>query len=244
MYTVRDDAARDYLGTVRKVAAMGYQGIQTHFQVCDGEELRDLCAELGIAICGVHTALEKMQTDLDGVIAFNRALGCPDVTCPSLPREYHTGEGFRRAGKELDAIGRTLREAGLRLTYHNHAFEFQEFDGRRGYDILMAAADSANLAAEPDVYWMKFGGVDPVEYMRRLCGRIPLLHIKEMAAGEDRSMAEIGEGIIDWNAIFEAARECGVEWAIVEQDTCARPPLDSAMLSLDNLRRMGLASDA
>ncbi len=242
MYTVRDDAAKDYFGTVRKVAEMGYRGIQTHFQVCDAAELRELCAGLGIAICGVHTGLDRMQNDLDAVIAFNQALGCPDVTCPSLPEQYRSEDGFRRAGEELSAIGAALREAGIRLTYHNHAFEFEEFNGRRGYDILFEAADAENLKAEPDVYWMRYGGVDPVEYMRKLSGSIPLLHIKEMAGDAERSMAEIGEGVFDWQAIFAAARECGVEWAIVEQDVCQCPPLESTLLSIENLRRMGLAS--
>ena len=215
--------------------------------------------DAGVAVVGIVamvllTLAAPGPTDVDTKVAKTIAAFTPGMLVVALGLDASaddpfggakvTADGFRRAGEELSVIGAALKEAGIRGTYHNHAFEYEEYNGRPGYDILFEAADRENVKAEPDVYWMRYGGVDPVEYMRGLSRSIPLLHIKEMAGDAERSMAEIGEGVFDWQAIFAAARECGVEWAIVEQDICQRPPLESARLSIENLRRMGLASGA
>jgi len=90
---------------------------------------------------------------------------------------------------------------------------------------------------EIDTYWVQFGGGDPVDYINRLKGRVPVLHLKDMAPGEERRFAEIGEGILDWPAILAASEAAGTEWLCVEQDNCYdRDPLDSAKISLTNLR--------
>ncbi len=241
MYTVRKDAAEDYLGTFRKVAEMGYKGIQTHYKAAQAGDLRRLADSLGVAIVGVHTGLQPLRDELEGVVDFNLSLGCKDVTCPWLPDEYRTADGLREAGRILNEIGAEITRRGLRLTYHNHAFEFEKYGGIYGYDILFNSLDLANVKAELDVYWLKFGGQDPVEYINRFAGNLPLLHIKDMEPGDQRFYAEIGEGIIDWPEVFAAAEKAGVEWAIVEQDECRRLPMESARLSLENLKKMGLA---
>lgn len=237
MYTVRQSASEDYLGTVRQVAQMGYEGIQTHFQVTDPKELRTLADDMGFEIAGVHTAWEALVNDFDAAVEYNKALRCRDISCPSLPPEFRSAEGFAEAGRVLSDIGRRLRERELRLTYHNHAFEFQSFEGQSGYDILFESADAQALATELDVYWLEHAGQDPVTFIRRFAGRAPLLHIKDMEAGEERFFAEVGEGILDWPAIFQAAQDAAVEWMIVEQDECRRPPLESARISLENALR-------
>jgi sugar phosphate isomerase/epimerase len=85
---------------------------------------------------------------------------------------------------------------------------------------------------------VQHGGEDPVAYLERYAGRVPLLHLKDMAPGEDRAFAEVGEGILDIPGILQAAEKAGTEWIIVEQDVCRRPPLESVRLSLENLKEM------
>ncbi|MEI6915127.1 MAG: sugar phosphate isomerase/epimerase [Armatimonadota bacterium] len=240
MFTVRDDAAADYLGTVRKVADMGYQGIQTHFNAVDPTALVDLADELGVSICGVHTAFEVLRDEPDKAIAFNLAARCMDVTCSGIPGDYRNPEGYKDAGRLLAGASDLLADAGIRLTYHNHDFEFADQGGETGHDLLFDAA-GATLECELDVYWLHYGGQDVVRWMMKFANRLPLLHIKDMEAGDERFFAEIGEGVLDWTAIFRAADEAGVEWAIVEQDLCRRPPLESARLSIENLKKMGFA---
>lgn len=238
MFTVRQLAEADYLGTVRRVVEMGYEGIQTHFQITDPKALRALADNMGFQIAGVHAAWDVLVKELEAAIDYNLALGCRDISCTSLPAGYRSADGYREAGRILSQIGRKLQERGLRLTYHNHSFEFQTFEGKTGYDILFEAAEPDVLGTELDTYWLQHGGQDPVAFIRRFRGRAPLLHIKDMEAGEERFYAEIGEGILDWPGIFQAARDSGVEWMIVEQDECRRPPLESARLSLENAIRI------
>lgn len=241
MYTLREEAARDYMGASRQALEMGYAGLQTHYRACDPTQLRELAGDFGARVCGMHVSIDPLRSEPDAVAEFALELGCRDVTCPYLPEEFRGEEGFRRAAEALTDAGQDLRRHGIRLTYHNHSFEFQPCGASDGFEVLFGAVDPKLVLAELDVYWLRHGGKDPVEYIRRFAGRLPLLHIKDMEPGEERFFAEIGEGILDWPAIFAAAEDAGVEWAIVEQDACRRPPLESARLSLENLKKMGLA---
>jgi len=102
----------------------------------------------------------------------------------------------------------------------------------------MEATRPELVAAEFDVYWAQYGGVDPVAYIRKLGSRCRLLHMKDMSNDADRSYVEVGEGIIDMNAIVAAGRDVGAQWYIVEQDeSLKRPSLEAAALSLRNRQR-------
>lgn len=241
MYTVRDDQARDFRGTFRAVAAMGYPAVEfAGYGGLGPDEVRSLLTELGLRAAGTHTGLEALEKDFDGVVGLHRAIGARYVTVPSLPGKRYARDaaGFRQAAKDLGEMGRRLAGEGLALAYHNHDFEFFQADGRHGLDILYEETDPAHLRAELDVFWAKKGGVDPAAYMRKLGARCSLVHIKDMAA--DGSFAEVGTGSIDFQAIFAAGEQIGTEWYIVEQDVCKeRPPLEAVRLSLENLRRWG-----
>lgn len=239
MYTVRQDQAKDFRGTLRKVAEMGYPAVEfAGYGGLGAEELRELLGELHLTAAGTHTGLEALEKDFAGVVAFHHTLGARFVTVPSLPGNRYTRDeaGFRQAAKDLEAMGARLAAEGLALGYHNHDFEFFQVDGRHGLDLLYEATDPAHLRAELDVFWAKKGGVDPAAYMRKLGARCSLVHIKDM--GPDGSFAEVGTGSIDFPSIFAAGEAVGTEWYIVEQDSCReRPPLEAVQLSLENLRR-------
>lgn len=241
LYTVRDETAKDFAGTMRKVAKMGYSGVE--FAGTGGlsaAEMKDLLAETGLRPVGSHIALAAMEADLDEVIAYNTAIGNPYVGVPFLPKEMQNPAGFRALAASLNRLGGTLKSAGLSLYYHNHAFEFDVHDGVRGWDILVAETDPALVSLEIDVYWAAYAGEDPAALIRRSAGRFALVHLKDMIGqGEERTWAEVGEGIIDFPSIFQASEAQGVQWYIVEQDRCARPTLESARLSAANLRKWG-----
>jgi len=241
MYTVRDDQARDFRGTVTKVARMGYPAVEfAGYGGLGAEEIRDLLGELGITAAGTHTGMEALQNDFAGVVRFHHTIGAHFVTVPSLPgRRYSRDEaGFRAAAQDLGELGRRLAAEGLALGYHNHDFEFFQAGGRYGLDILYAETDPAHLRAELDAFWAKKGGVDPADYIRKLGARCSLVHIKDMAA--DGSFAEVGTGSMDFASIFAAGESVGTEWYIVEQDVCKqRPPLEAVEVSLQNLRAWG-----
>jgi len=138
-------------------------------------------------------------------------------------------------------MARKLKTYGLSFSYHNHSWELQKYGDRTVLDILYGESDPDVFNAEIDTYWIQHGGGDPAAWIRAVKGRIPLLHLKDMAVGPDGPMmAEVGEGNLNWAAILAAAQEAGVEWYLVEQDVCQRDPFDSLKISFDNLRAMGL----
>ncbi len=138
-------------------------------------------------------------------------------------------------------MARRLAQAGLGFVYHNHSWELERSDGRRILDILYEESDPQVFLSEIDTYWIQHGGGDPAAWIRRLQGRAPVVHLKDMAVRDGKpTFAEVGEGNLNWPAILAACREAGVAWYIVEQDTCPGDPFDSLALSFRNLRQMGL----
>ena len=241
LYTVRDEMAKDYRGTIRRVADIGYAGVELAGpNVLEAAELSDLLAELNLRPCGAHIALGEFENNLDAVIAYHSAIGNPYLGVPALPGELRNPAGFRQVAATMNRVGAEVKAAGMTLYYHNHAFEFEGAAGERGLDILYGETDPELVKLEADVYWYAYAGKDPAALIGEYAGRFPLIHLKDMVGeGDDRTFAEVGAGTIDLRAVMAAAEAQGAEWFIVEQDRCAGPSLESARLSFENLRKWG-----
>jgi sugar phosphate isomerase/epimerase len=243
VYTVRDVLADDFVGTIAKVAEMGYAGIETGGTGPMAPSAFKLFVDdLGLRIAGNHTGLDALEKDLSAVIDLNHAIGNSWIVVSWMPEERRAdAAGWRKAAATMGEIGAKVKEAGLQLCYHNHSFEFQRFEGKTGFDIFYGAADPSLVHAEIDTYWVQHGGEDPAATIARFKNRVPLVHVKDMLGDDARSFAEVGEGILDWQAILAASEAAGAKWYIVEQDVCQRPSLESARLSLENLKAWGVA---
>ncbi|MCA9438931.1 MAG: sugar phosphate isomerase/epimerase [Candidatus Omnitrophica bacterium] len=245
LYTVRQDLDKDYTGTIRRLAEMGYQGIElANFGQLAATDLKALVDDLAIDVVGCHASLDQMKNDLESVLDYQEAIGNHRLILPHLSEEIQArgSQGYREVGEFLGETAQRIAPRGFSLSYHNHSFEFVP-DGEGYYlDTLLEAGEKANVKSELDTYWVRHGGADPVDYIRKYSGRIELLHIKDMGEGEEKPFSEIGSGLLDWDSIFAAAEEAGVEWYLVEQDLCAGPPLESAKKSLEYLRSRGMLS--
>lgn len=240
LYSIRDHTAEDMAGTLRQLAAMGYQGLElAGYGNLTRELLKEVIDETSQEVVSIHTNLPSLQNEIDDIVAESKVFGNHYVVLGSVPAELRgSAANWREAAKILNEIGEKLHQNDLQFCYHNHAFEFEEeYDGEYGLDILFTHCDPRFVQSELDSYWVKKGGADPVDYIKKYAGRIPLLHIKDM--GTDGSFAEIGNGTMNWEEIFSAAEANGVKHYIVEQDTCPGDSLDSVKLSIDNLRKMG-----
>jgi len=234
MYTVRDHMKEDYTGTLAAVKEIGYDFVEALPGPDTGEEMRRLYDDAGLTIVGMHVGLNLLEADLDRWIDYAKAVGGADLVCPWLGEDRRKSkEDWLAVAAVLEGLGARCTEAGLRLAYHNHNFEFVQFDGQFALDLLYENTTPENVRCEIDTYWVKYGGADPADYIRKLAGRGPLLHIKDMADDEARSFAEIGRGILDWPGIYKAALESGVECCVVEQDRCAGDSFDSARISCE-----------
>jgi len=237
LWTVRNELARDAPATFRELHELGYRYVEV--AAMDGtsaEEIVSMLGDVGLAAMGAHIPLPTITGDTDTAIAFAKTLGVSYAAVPWIGPDDCVGrDAWVAAASAMNAAGQAFRAEGITLCYHHHGHEFDRVDGDYIFDVIMDNSPPENLSAEIDTYWAQFGGVDPVELMRRYAGRCPLLHIKDMANDEQRSFAEVGHGVLDWDAIFNAAKEVGVKWCVVEQDESTRGALESARLSAEYL---------
>lgn len=235
LYTVRDETRRDFAGTLGRVARIGYAGVEfAGYGDLTAQEMAALLAETGLRAVATHLGLDALQdSQLDASMRYCLDIGCPIIVLPWLANEWRTREGMQALAPQLNAIGQRCQEHGITFAYHNHDFEFAQVDGVSLLDYLLQATDPALVKIELDVYWVAYAGVDPVSYLQTLADRVALIHLKDMAA--DRSMTEVGKGVLDMRHICEFAQARGL-WGIVEHDHPPMPSLESARLSLAYFR--------
>lgn len=243
LYTVREftKTPADIAKTIKKIAAMGWRSVQlSALGPIEPAELKKILDGEGISVCATHIGWQQIVDEPQAVIDEHNLLECKHVAIGSMPKDYRTGaEGFKKFAKEANQAGAKLAEGGLTFSYHNHNFEFEKFEGRTAFEIIYTESDPKLLKAEPDTYWIQAGGGDPAAWIEWLKGRAPLIHLKDMVYRDGKqTFAEIGEGNLNWPAIFEACVDAGAEWYIVEQDTCKGDPFESLRISFDNLKQM------
>jgi len=242
MFTIRLEAQADYMGALRKVAEIGYAGVEPAGCFIPPAEIRKALDGLGLTAPSGHFPYEDMVNETSRIIETALTLGLRYITCAAIPADMrNNANGFRRAGEEFARAGEVCARHGLGLCYHNHNFEFVRFDGKYGNDILFDSGDARYLKAQIDTGWVQYAGEDPAAYVLKYSGRCPLVHLKDMAGDAERSPTEIGNGIVDFAAIFGACQAAGVEWYIVEQDECTGSAIESARICLENLKGMGVA---
>lgn len=243
MYTLRDHVAKDLLGTITQVAKIGFHGIELAFLPnIPAPEFKKFLDDQGIVISGAHIPVEHLESpDCGKLIDTAKALGMHYLIAPWWPEDRRQNvAGWIKNAQNMEVIGAKIREAGLVFCYHNHAFEFQKFEGKTGWDIFLSHVTPQNVQLELDCYWVTHAGLVPEEIIRQNAGRVPLIHVKDMAAGPEKKFANVGAGIMNWPSILETAEQNGAQWFIVEQDFCyEQDPLDAIRTSFANLKKMG-----
>ncbi len=262
LYTLRDDCAADFKGTLKKVKDMGYDGVE--FAGLNGltaAEIKAACAELGLTPISAHVPYYDMVADPEGVLRTYAEIGCRYVVIPYLTPECRPGtDGFAKVVENAAMLGKVARDLGMTLLYHNHDFEFEKIDGKYALEVLYDTVPADLLQTELDTCWVRVGGEDPAPYVRKFAGRAPVVHLKDYAGGKSEHMYEligieaeekkadeqpfefrpVGFGVQDVPGIIAAAAESGAEWLVVEQDqpSMGLTPLECAEKSLGYLRSL------
>jgi sugar phosphate isomerase/epimerase len=241
LYTVRSLTAGDMLGTLRRVAELGFGSVEfAGFGGVPVRQLRDTLDALGLRALGAHVQYTTFVSGIQAVCDDLRVLGCEYAIVPSIPQEMRSDP---RTALELpqllNAWGAACLEAGLRFAYHNHAYEFEALGGGAGtlFEALLTT-DPALVDLELDVFWAEYAGKDALTLIRNHADRIRLLHVKDIAANQDPQDVPVGRGSLDWAAILAAGEAANVRWFVVEQDNPnPRDPLDDITQSLRYLER-------
>jgi len=244
LYTLREPAAKDLAKTLKRVKETGFDYVQwSGMPNLPAEEIRAQLDHAGLKAIAGHSAIEPFENDFHAALKHWKTIGVRDLAPGGMMADcLDPLEAWLRGAARLDAVGARLKVEGIRLSYHNHASELETFpaDTRRKLDILYQAASPENLFAELDTAWLQVGGVDPAGYIRKYKNRCPVIHVKDLVAMPEKNgrveFPPLGQGILDWPAIFSAAKESGVEWYIYEQDPCQGDPFDSVRISYQFLK--------
>ncbi|MBS4172915.1 sugar phosphate isomerase/epimerase [Bacillus sp. FJAT-49736] len=238
MYTLRDESKKDFSGTLKRVAEIGYDGVElAGYGGMKPAQLKQVLDNLGLKAISSHIPLDELKTNLETVVEDHQVLDCHFVVCPYLMPDQRKEEDYLSLISFLEQAGETCREAGLTLLYHNHDFELEKLsDGRSALETIFAETHANNVQTELDVYWLTKAGEDPVKWMQRYKNRAPIVHLKDMTVDEEQFFAELGTGGVDLEGVLKTGQECNVKWWVVEQDFCSRSPLESIEISLRYLK--------
>ena len=243
LYTVRDAAEKDLAGLLKTVRDIGFTGVELagYGNLKSAEAVRKTADDAGVKVVSSHVAADSLKTEFSKVVADQKTLGNTSVVVPWLAEETRkSATDWIAWAERFNDYGKRLAKEGLTLSYHNHAFEFDLFDGQTGMNLLLQHADPAVVGFEVDVYWVAHGRHEPVNFLQSLGGRLRLLHLKDRAT--DGRFAPVGTGTLDFAAICKAGSEAGVAWGFVEQDDCyGQDPLAVLRIGYENLKKLGYA---
>lgn len=245
LYTVRDQTEKDFVGTIKQVAKIGYDGVELagFGNTSSPEEAGKAIKDAGLKVCGAHVGIEQLEGDLAGTLAKYRAVGCENIIVPWLAEDRRKDvAGWKTFAKTLNKFGKQLKKEGFKLGYHNHSFEFAlTGKGQTGMDILLQQTDPEAVGFELDCFWVVHGGKCPACFIKQNAGRFMVLHLKDMSDPVERKFANVGEGIVDMASIVEAGTKAKVPWFVVEQDNCyGQNTIDALKVGFKNLKKAKL----
>ena len=263
LWSVNAELDQDFDATLRRLSALGYREVETaglHGRT--PEAFRAAAESAGLHLVSAHYAMGDLLSDPERRIAEVKGMGAAWLVCSSPKPDRPLAAGvdwipaihqamtlpaWEKNAAALQRLGAMAKAAGLRFAYHNHPIEFDRYDGRRGYDVLLAGTDPALVKLELDVAWAAAGGADPVALLRAHPGRFRLLHIKGLKTrpplgrfGSDFTTGVVGrDDVIDWPAVIHAARRAGVSHAFVEQEPPhVRPIMETLAACRDSLQHL------
>ncbi|MBI5691275.1 MAG: sugar phosphate isomerase/epimerase [Verrucomicrobia bacterium] len=243
LYTLREPAKQDAAGTLKRAADMGWRYVQwSGMPQMPADKIRAALDAAGLKCIAAHVSIEAFETKFEQEVAFWKTVGALDVAPGGMMKDCTKDlAAWKRGCQRLDTLGARLRSVGMRLSFHNHQMEFEKFpeDARTKHEILMAETKPANLAAEIDIAWALAAGVDPVALIRKLKGRCPVVHAKDVLPSPDKKhkLVPLGQGAVKWADLFAAGRDAGIEWYVYEQDNGAGTPWDYTKASFDFLAK-------
>ena len=235
LYTVREALKENFKDTMKKIADLGYDGVEFawEFGGMEPEEVAEFMKSVGLRTASVHTKNALSTDPANPDLAYAKALGADTLICSGSKAIFV--DQLQEMKKWARETKRTIEGQGLNFAYHNHSFEFAVKlpDGRYPYEEFVGD----DLSVELDVYWLANAGVDPVEYVKRFAKRLPRLHLKDRDP-ETGTFIELGCGNVPLVDCVDALAGGNCQWLVYEQDKCSRPVLESAEISIRNLKRL------
>ncbi len=261
LYSVRDEAASDFAGTLKQVKAMGYEGVEfAGLYGHSAKEVKKMCEETGLIPISAHVPFVDMINNPE-LLRDYKEIGCSYVVIPYLTEEYRPGlEKFGEVIEGAKLLGQKANELGMKLCYHNHDFEFVKVDGEYALDILYKEVPAELLSTQIDTCWVNVGGEDPAAYIRKYTDRVEIVHLKDFVGSKSENMYNligldenekkevkgnfelrpVGSGVQNFSEILSASKDAGAKWIVVEQDnpSMGKTPMECADVSIQYLKNI------
>jgi sugar phosphate isomerase/epimerase len=244
LYSVRDDLAKDLMGTVRAVAKQGYEVVEFYSPYAQwttdyARDVRKLLDELNIKCLSTHNNRSGLEGDgLKKSIELNQIIGSRTIVMASAGRTQ-TQDDWKKVAETLSQAAETLKPLKMRAGYHNHQLEFTEKDGYRPIQVL-AVNTPKDVTLQFDVGTCMEVGFDPIAWVKANPGRIRSLHLKDWGKGPDRGYKVLfGEGDTPWKELLQvAAKTGGAEYFLIEQEGSRYPEIETVEKCLENYRKL------
>lgn len=255
VYSVRDNAAADFAGTMKELKAMGYDGVELAGTYgMTAVECKKILDEVGLELVSAHVNIDLLEDD--AVLDDYAATGIKFVAIPWLVGPKDAAE-LETVIARIRKIGERVKAKGMQLLYHNHDFEFEKINDAYILDTYYSRIPAEYLQTELDTCWVNVGGEEPAAYVRKYTGRAPIVHLKDFAGSKSENMyaligtdsakeestgkfefRPVGYGRQDIPAILQASEDAGAGWVVVEQDSpsMGKTPMESVKMSIEYLK--------
>ncbi|MDY4670279.1 MAG: sugar phosphate isomerase/epimerase [Oliverpabstia sp.] len=222
VYSVREEAEADFAGTMKKLAQMGYDGVElAGLYGKTAEEIKNVLDENNLTAVSAHVPVEELEKDMEGTLDTYASLGCKWIAIPWLGEDRRYGaEKYEETLQLIGKISESCKKRGIQLLYHNHDFEFKKTpEGVYHLDQLYVDAPAGVLDAELDMCWVTVGGAEPCGYLKKYAGRCPLVHMKDFRREDEKViLLPLGDGVVDIKTVAKTGIEGGAQWFVIEQD--------------------------
>ena len=238
LYTLRSTIPQDPKGVLKQVSEFGYRELET-YGYKDGQlfgmtikDFNSYIKGLGMEVTSGHYGIDIIRGNWEQAITDAKSIGQKFMVCPYLTENERTSmDDYKRRCEEFNKAGELCNKYGIRFNYHNHAFEFYKFGNEIAYDVMLKELDPKLVGMEMDIYWVVNAGYDPLQYFQKHPGRFEQWHVKDMDKADKNKNADIGSGTIDFKAIFAKAKQAGLKYAYVEQESYPGEPIKSVEAS-------------
>lgn len=218
---IKDEASLEEV--IERLVALGYTQMQT--AGWESEAMARIAKKHGMEIVGTHYNFDKIQNEVEETVKLHQALGTTNLGLGAMPGWAHEDQdGLFRFIETMNKTADIYAKYGMRLTYHNHSFEFSSLDGKKTVMDYMYEGFNDNVSFVLDTCWVANAGADVCDWIEKLSGRLDILHLKDIRSicidgwNTRQEMCEIGNGLIAWDKVIKTAETTGVKYYVVEQD--------------------------
>ncbi|MBA4387610.1 MAG: hypothetical protein C0404_06485 [Verrucomicrobia bacterium] len=234
LWSVNQVIPKDVRGTLKKIAGMGYKGIEcAGYYGLSGKDIRGMLDEFGMVCVGSHVGLDLLEGDkFEQTVATNKALGTDRLIVPGADLS-----NMPKLIERLNAAHVKAKAAGMRVGFHNHTKEFELVDGKTKFDMIFSQTP-ADFLMQVDIGWAYHAAQDVPALLRKYAKRLETVHVKEFS--KEKKCVVVGAGDIKWPPLFELMeKETAIKTYVIEQEQFTVGPMESVKECFDNMRKMG-----